>query len=74
MIKDIKLGTPVDHLVDGFPNEFSDYLNYSRNLDFIEDPDYNYLRRLFKELYIRCGFENEFIFDWTIQKYNTKVN
>jgi len=39
---------------------------YCRNIGFTEDPDYNYLRRLFKELYVRCGFENELIFDWTI--------
>lgn len=46
---------------------------YCRNLGFTEDPDYNYLRRIFKELYVRCGFENEFIFDWTIQRYNSQV-
>lgn len=47
---------------------------YCRNLGFTEDPDYQYLRRLFKELYAKCGFENEFIFDWTIQRYNTQFN
>jgi len=48
---------------------------YCRNdIKFAEDPDYNYLRRLFKELYVRCGFENELIFDWTIQRYNPKFN
>lgn len=47
---------------------------YVRSLGFTEDPDYAYLRRLFRELYIRCGFENEFIFDWTIQRFNSRIN
>ena len=49
-------------------------MNYCRNLGFTEDPDYNYLRRMFKELYNRCGFENDFIFDWTIQRYHAQIN
>ena len=49
-------------------------MNYCRKLAFTEDPDYTYLRRLFKELYAKCGFENEFIFDWTIQRYHTQFN
>lgn len=41
-------------------------MKYCRELEFEETPDYDYIKRLFKELYYRCGFENEFIFDWTI--------
>jgi len=44
-------------------------MNYCRNLKFDESPNYAYVRRLFKELYYKCGFENDFIFDWTIQRY-----
>lgn len=65
-IKESKVSTPVQTLTQGYPKEFLEYMLYCRNIGFTEDPDYNYLRRLFKELYVRCGFENEFIFDWTI--------
>ena len=41
-------------------------MNYCRNLGFDETPNYAYLRRLFTELYKKCCFEHEYIFDWTI--------
>lgn len=44
-------------------------MSYCRQLKFDEAPNYTYIRRLFKELYYKCGFEHEFIFDWTIQRY-----
>ena len=30
-----------------------------------EDPDYDYLKRLFKNLFDRKGFKKDFKFDWT---------
>lgn len=44
-------------------------MSYCRQLKFEETPDYPYVRRIFKELFYKCGFENDFIFDWTIQRY-----
>ncbi|CEM20064.1 unnamed protein product [Vitrella brassicaformis CCMP3155] len=48
-----KMGTPVDVLCRGLPSEFATYLSYCRRMQFDERPDYNYLRRLFKEVAIR---------------------
>ena len=45
------------------------YMTYCRNLGFEEDPNYAYLRRLFRDLYHKCHLEFDFIFDWTIQKF-----
>jgi serine/threonine protein kinase len=73
-IKECKVSTPVQQLCQGYPKEFLDYMLYCRNLGFTEDPDYEYLRRIFKELYANCGFENESIFDWTIQRFHSKIN
>ncbi len=33
--------------------------------DFFETPDYNYLRKLFKDLYDRKGYTDDGEFDWT---------
>lgn len=45
--------------------EFATYLHYVRRLDFFETPDYNYLRKLFQDLFERRGFVNDGDFDWT---------
>lgn len=73
-IKESKCNTPIDVLTQGYPKEFMDYMVYCQNLGFTDEPDYSYLRRIFKDLYVRCGFENEFIFDWTIQRYHAQMD
>ena len=50
------------------PEEFGAYLNYCRNLKFEEKPDYNYLRKLFKDCMSRNGYENDFMYDWVLKK------
>jgi hypothetical protein len=45
--------------------EMCTYLRYVRRLDFFETPDYNYLRKLFQELFERRGYKDDGVFDWT---------
>ena len=61
----MKLDTKVEDLCQGYPIEFAMYINYCRGLRFGEDPDYEYLKRLFKNLFDRKGFKKDFKFDWT---------
>ncbi|KAK4243484.1 casein kinase [Corynascus novoguineensis] len=63
-----KMTTPTDFLCCGLPNEFATYLNYTRSLRFDENPDYTYLRRIFRNLFIREGFQYDYVFDWTVYK------
>ena len=44
-------------------------MTHCRQLKFDEKPDYSKYKKFFKDLFYRCGFEHEFIFDWTIQRY-----
>ncbi|OMJ78735.1 hypothetical protein SteCoe_21377 [Stentor coeruleus] len=64
-IMERKINTSVEALCRTFPQEFVTYLNYCRNLRFEDRPDYSYLKRLFKELFFRENYTNDFIFDWT---------
>ncbi|KAL6436913.1 hypothetical protein ACFW04_004927 [Cataglyphis niger] len=64
-IGDTKRATPIEVLCDGHPEEMATYLRYVRRLDFFETPDYEYLRKLFHDLYERRGFVNDGEFDWT---------
>eukprot|EP00835_Amoeboradix_gromovi_P001573 NODE_74_length_23402_cov_1.166974.p6 type:complete len:307 gc:universal NODE_74_length_23402_cov_1.166974:3068-3988(+) len=67
-IMEKKMTTPTEVLCRGFPKEFTVYLNYCKGLRFDDRPDYAYLRRLFRELFIKEGFSYDYIFDWTIIK------
>ncbi len=49
------------------------YMTYCRNLGFEETPNYAYLRRLFDDLYHKCQFEFDYLFDWTVQKFNAEL-
>eukprot|EP00696_Hemimastix_kukwesjijk_P008210 gnl/Hemi2/20395_TR6770_c0_g10_i1.p2 gnl/Hemi2/20395_TR6770_c0_g10~~gnl/Hemi2/20395_TR6770_c0_g10_i1.p2 ORF type:complete len:346 (-),score=97.76 gnl/Hemi2/20395_TR6770_c0_g10_i1:213-1250(-) len=69
-ISEKKMSTPVELLCRGYPSEFCTYLNYTRSLRFDDKPDYGYLRKLFRDLFFREGFQCDYIFDWTILKYS----
>ena len=43
----------LEELCFGLPKEFLTYMQYCRNMRYEESPDYNYLKRLFKEKLIK---------------------
>jgi len=65
-ISDKKMSTPVETLCKGFPPEFATFLNYARSLRFDDKPDYQYLRKLLRDLFMKEGYKYDAIFDWTI--------
>ncbi|KAM3583453.1 serine/threonine protein kinase [Umbelopsis sp. WA50703] len=67
-IMEKKMTTSTELLCRGFPNEFSIYLNYTRSLRFDDKPDYSYLRKLFRDLFVREGYVYDYVFDWTVFK------
>ncbi|TYJ24116.1 hypothetical protein E1A91_A08G238600v1 [Gossypium mustelinum] len=68
-ISEKKMVTPVEVLCKSYPSEFVSYFHYCRSLRFEDKPDYSYLKRLFRELFIREGYQFDFVYDWTILKY-----
>lgn len=72
-ISEKKMSTPVEVLCKGFPQEFATYLNYVRSLRFEDKPDYAYLRKLFRDLFFKEGFQNDYVFDWTIKRIQESI-
>ncbi|KAG6772043.1 hypothetical protein POTOM_023439 [Populus tomentosa] len=68
-ISEKKVSTSIEALSRGYPTEFASYFHYCRSLRFDDKPDYAYLKRIFRDLFIREGFQFDYVFDWTILKY-----
>ncbi|KAH9602309.1 hypothetical protein KSS87_010891, partial [Heliosperma pusillum] len=68
-ISEKKMITPIEVLCKNYPSEFTSYFHYCRSLRFDDKPDYSYLKRLFRDLFIREGYQFDYVFDWTILKY-----
>lgn len=65
-IKAVKLSTGVELLCKDFPQEFAVYLKYCKGLQFIQKPDYEYVRHLFKDLFCRKGYRWDYVYDWVL--------
>ena len=64
-IMEIKIETSPEELCKGFPREFGEYLRYCRGLEYKEDPEYNYFKKLFNNV-LKGNSENNF--DWDNNK------
>ncbi|CCW68671.1 unnamed protein product [Phytomonas sp. Hart1] len=63
-----KMSTMVDVLCEGLPSEFMSYINYTRALKFKENPNYTYLRNLFRWLFRKLGYSNDYVYDWVLRQ------
>ncbi|CAI9108510.1 OLC1v1008110C1 [Oldenlandia corymbosa var. corymbosa] len=61
-----KVATSIESLCRGYPPEFASYFYFCRSLRFQDQPDYAYLRRMFRDLFVRQGFQLDYVFDWTM--------
>ncbi|KAG0168219.1 serine/threonine protein kinase [Apophysomyces sp. BC1015] len=73
-IMEKKMTVSPDVLCRGLPLEFVIYLNYTRTLRFEDRPNYSYLRRLFRDLFVSSGFSFDDVYDWTIPKKDTHTS
>ena len=63
-----KKATSAEELCKGFPKQFIDYINYTRNLEFEADPDYKYLRQLLVSTLQESNAQFDFWYDWLNEK------
>ncbi|GLJ38202.1 hypothetical protein SUGI_0777650 [Cryptomeria japonica] len=68
-ISEKKVTTSIEVLCRSYPPEFASFFHYCRSLRFEDKPDYAYLKRMFRDLFVRESFKFDSVFDWTILKY-----
>ncbi len=61
-----KQQTSIRELCDGHPEEFVQYLTYSRKLGFEETPDYDYLRSLMNKVLMSYDEGDDGVYDWML--------
>ena len=50
--------------------EFRNFFEHVKSLGFEDRPDYDYLKRLFRELFFRKGYTYDNIYDWDLLPVN----
>ena len=67
-ILDKKKETSVDELCHNFPEEFREYIDYCRNLEYKEEPKYDKFKNKFYNLVKNKLKQNfDYIYDWTTE-------
>ena len=64
-IQERKMSIPIPTLCAGLPDEIGFLVQYARGLTFEQKPDYSFLRRTVKSLFLKQGFEYDYVYDWT---------
>ena len=60
-----KKDTSSEELCKNFPQEFLKYVDYTKNLEYEETPDYDMLRQLFLDVVSNLKEKMDYIYDWT---------
>lgn len=58
----------LEHLCQGLPSCFLEYMSYCRRLGFEENPDYAYLKSLFEQFMKDMSYEDDGVYEWTLAK------
>jgi casein kinase 1 alpha len=67
-ILDKKKETTSEQLCKNYPDEFREYLEYSRNLEYTEEPKYEKLKNKFYALIVNKMNESfDYVYDWTTE-------
>ena len=67
-----KRDTSASDLCSGFPKEFEEFINITRNLGYTEEPQYDYLIWLMKNVLERENFIFDYYVDWVTEEESKK--
>ena len=62
----------IESLCEECPEEIVTFCKYTKNLEFTENPDYDYMKNLFYSVLNKNGFQNDGHFSWI--KEGSKIN
>ena len=68
----LKNSATPETLCKDLPEEFAEFVRYTRNLEFEEDPKYDYLKGLFTTILIKNQQKIDFNFFWIVKKEREK--
>ena len=67
-IKNMKIETPISVLCQDCPEEFHEYMRYTRSLKFEETPNYDYMLNLVSSLAKKKNINlHDDIYDWNVR-------
>ena len=69
-IMEKKIETTPEELCKGFPEEFTNYIHYTRRLEYEQDPDYSFLKNLFINVLRRDRYIIDCYYDWDKETIN----
>lgn len=69
-----KINVGVEELCQGMPEEFVTLVQYIRNLQFEEVPDYEMMKNKLKNVLVREKMTNDWGFDWILNDNNISNN
>ena len=76
-IFEIKSLIPIKMLCENTPKEMNEYMKYVKSLKFEEEPDYNYLIKIFEDMLKKINQVNDLNFSWIneeLKNNSSKIN
>lgn len=68
-----KKNTSPSELCQGFPKEFEEFINCARNLSYTEEPPYEYLSELMKNVLAQESFEFDYYCEWINERHLKQI-
>ena len=63
-IKELKMSLEPEKLCEDLPDEFKEYIESVKNLEFEEEPDYGKYINMFTELFKKKEYVKDYMYDW----------